>query len=51
MTAREVAEGIKLRQKAEIIKYGVADPAIFKQDGGPSIGQQWLSLEWPGKGR
>ena len=23
MTAREVAEGIKLRQKAEIIKYGV----------------------------
>lgn len=39
MTAKEVADGIKLRQKAEIIKYGVADPAIFIQNGGPSIGQ------------
>lgn len=37
MTAEEVAEGIKEREKGDKIGYGVADPAIFAEDGGPSI--------------
>lgn len=37
----EVAQGILLREgKGEEITYSVADPAIFKEDGGPSIGEQ-----------
>ena len=39
MTADLVAEGIVLREKGERIRYGVADPAIFIRDGGPSIGE------------
>lgn len=31
-----VAKGILEREKGEVIKYGVADPAIFLRDGGPS---------------
>lgn len=39
MTADQVAEGIVLREKGERIRYGVADPAIYIRDGGPSIGE------------
>lgn len=41
MTADAVAKGIRQRE-AELrqrIRYGVADPAIFIRDGGPSIGE------------
>lgn len=37
MTADLVAQGIVEREKSEIIRYGVADPAIFIRNGGPSI--------------
>lgn len=42
LTAEEVADGIKEREKGDIIGHGrtmggVADPSIFAQDGGPSI--------------
>lgn len=43
MTAEEVAEGVKERERGERIKYGVADPSIFVRDGGPSIGERMLS--------
>lgn len=36
LTVEAVAEGIKEREKGEIITYGVADTAIFTEDGGPS---------------
>jgi hypothetical protein len=36
MTAESVAEGIVLREEGEHIGYGVADPALFIEDGGPS---------------
>lgn len=36
LTAEEIAEGIKEREKDEYINYRVADPAIFSEDGGPS---------------
>lgn len=39
MTADLVAQGIKEREKYEKINYGVADPAIFIRDGGPSIAE------------
>lgn len=39
MVATEVAKGIKLREKGEVINYAIADPAIFIQNGGPSIAQ------------
>lgn len=39
MTADLVAQGIVLREAGERIRYGVADPAIFIQNGGPSIGE------------
>ena len=34
-----VAEGIRDREKGETVRYGVADPAIFTRDGGPSIAE------------
>lgn len=34
-----VAAGIREREAGERIRYGVADPAIFIHDGGPSIGE------------
>ena len=40
LTAGAVAEGIKTREAGEKITYGVADPAIFSSDGGPSIGER-----------
>jgi len=39
MTADLVALGIREREIHERIRYGVADPAIFIRDGGPSIGE------------
>lgn len=41
MTAEQVAEGILNREKEanERMAFGVADPAIFIRDGGPSIGE------------
>lgn len=40
LTAEEVAEGILARESGEKVRYGVADPAIFAEDGGPSIGER-----------
>lgn len=41
MTAEEVADGIKTREEGDVrggkTMSGVADPAIFAQDGGPSL--------------
>lgn len=39
MDAPLVAEGIRDREKGETVRYGVADPAIFTRDGGPSIAE------------
>jgi hypothetical protein len=39
MSAEAVAAGIKRREENDRIAYGVADPAIFAEDGGPSIAQ------------
>lgn len=36
LTAESIGAGIAQREKGEDIKYGVADPAAFAQDGGPS---------------
>lgn len=40
LTAEEVAKGIVEREKGDTIAYGIADPSIFKEDGGPSIGER-----------
>lgn len=43
LTAEEVARGILERQASgeeALIRYGVADPAIFAEDGGPSIAER-----------
>ena len=45
LTAEQVAEGIRSRE-TETIDYGVADPAIFAEDGGPSIAERLLPLVW-----
>lgn len=42
LTAEEVAEGIKAKEKGDRIKYGVADPSIFDNNGGPSIAERML---------
>lgn len=39
MTADVVAQGIVSREQGERIRYGIADPAIFIRDGGPSIAE------------
>ncbi len=44
LTAEEVAEGILSRETGENISYRVADPAIFAQDGGPSIGERMARI-------
>lgn len=48
LTAEQVASGILEREKGEAIAYGTADPSIFKQDGGPSIGERMArgGLRW-----
>lgn len=37
LTAEQVAAGIAERERGDKIDYGVADPAIFSEDGGPSL--------------
>ena len=37
LTAESVGRGIRDREKFEKITYGIADPSIGKEDGGPSI--------------
>jgi hypothetical protein len=40
LSAEEVAAGIREREAGETITQGVADPSIFAQNGGPSIGER-----------
>jgi hypothetical protein len=40
LTAEQVATGIKERDSGDKIDYSVADPAIFAQDGGPSLSER-----------
>ena len=42
MTADMVAQGIVNREKHWFPRYGVADPAIFVRDGGPSIAETMM---------
>lgn len=42
MHAESVAEGIWEREVGENVRYGVADPAMFAHDGGPSIAERML---------
>jgi len=48
MTAEEIAAGIQARERGETIGWGVADPSIFRQDGGPSHGERMarMGLRW-----
>lgn len=39
MTATDVARGILAREAGEHVTFGVADPAIYIRNGGPSIGE------------
>lgn len=41
MTVEEVAEGIKVRDSGDKIRYSVADTAIFTSDGGPSMAERF----------
>ena len=40
LDAEAVAAGILEREHGETIRLAVADPSIFRQDGGPSIGER-----------
>ncbi|MGH7017014.1 MAG: terminase large subunit domain-containing protein, partial [Caulobacteraceae bacterium] len=40
LTAEEVAAGIREREKGEEVAFGIADPSIFAEDGGPSIAER-----------
>lgn len=40
MTADQVGDGIKTREKGETIAYGVADPSCWKVDGGESVAER-----------
>ena len=40
LEAEAVASGIEQRTGAETIAYRVADPSIFREDGGPSLGER-----------
>jgi hypothetical protein len=42
LTAEQIADGILERERGEEIHYGVADPAIFAQDGGPSHAERMM---------
>lgn len=44
MDAELVAQGIRNREEGEIIRHGIADPAIFVRDGGPSIGERMNTI-------
>jgi len=43
LPAGTVAQGIKYREENDDIAYSVADPSIFKVDGGPSIAENMAS--------
>ena len=45
MITEQVAAGIRERE-TESIPWGVADPAIFAEDGGPSIAERMLPVIW-----
>ena len=45
MTAEKVSEGIVQRTNEEV-GYSVADPAIFAEDGGPSIAERMRPIYW-----
>jgi hypothetical protein len=40
LTAEEVARGIADRESETSLRYGVLDPACFREDGGPSIAER-----------
>lgn len=44
LTAEEVAEGIRQRERDDTISYGVLDPAAFAVDGGPSIAERMMRV-------
>lgn len=44
LTADIVGKGIVAMEKGETIRYGVADPAIYIRDGGPSIAEMMASV-------
>jgi hypothetical protein len=46
MAAEAVGAGIRRREQGEKISYGVADPSIFQEDGGPSIASGMSPLVW-----
>jgi len=46
LTAEQVGQGIVERESGEEIAYGVADPAIFTEDGGPSIAERMRPSFW-----
>jgi hypothetical protein len=43
LDAEQVADGIKQREAGDKIAYGVADPSIWKVDGGPSIAARHIA--------
>jgi hypothetical protein len=43
LTAEQVADGIRSREMGDTVAFGVADPSIFAQDGGPSISERMLA--------
>lgn len=45
-TADVVAKAILAEEKGERIRYGVADPAIFIRNGGPSIAESMIGCRW-----
>ncbi len=45
LTAEQVSKGIRDRT-SDPVSYSVADPAIFQQDGGPSIAERMFPLVW-----
>lgn len=46
MPAEAVSAGIRSREAGDRIAYGVADPSIFQEDGGPSIASAMMPLVW-----
>ena len=47
LTAEAVSAGIREREaEGEEIAYSVADPAIFAEDGGPSLAQRMAPIYW-----
>jgi hypothetical protein len=44
LTAEEIAAGIARREVGEKVTWGVADPSIFSEDGGPSHGERMAKM-------